>query len=431
MKNNHIFLPVDELPKHWYNILPDLPKPLPPYKEPEKGVSRIELMKKLFTRTSLELEFSKERWIPIPNEVRELYIHIGRPRPLYRAKRLEEFLNTPARIYYKREDLAPTGSFKMNSMIPQVYYAYKEGFKKVVAPTGAGQVGSAVAFAAAMFNLDCTIFWVRHACRMKRDRASYTRMLNAKVFESPSKVTKIGKKYLEENPDHPGSLGTAYAETFEVALNNDDTVAIWGSRMNHVIMHHTIIGLETKKQLEMADETPDIILSCGGTGSNFPGLAYPFIKDYLDGKLGDVKFLVVQTSAAPTLIKGEYRYDFVEPSRTLPLMKMYTLGVETKLPLIKAEGLRSSSSSPTLSLLRHEGIIDAIALDERDALEAAKIFLQTEGVLVALESAYAVKAAIDEALKAKRENKEKVIVFNISGNGFLDIEGYREVLKDI
>ncbi len=431
--DSHIFLPPDELPRMWYNVLPDLPKPLPPLKDPEEGPPKIELMRRLFTKTAMGLEYSDARWIPIPDEIREMYIHIGRPRPLYRALRLERHLRTPARIYYKREDLAPTGSFKMNTLIPQVYYAHKEGYQRITACTGAGQVGTAAAYAAAMFGMKCAVYWVRHACRLKPDRVAFNRMLGADVYESPSLQTEAGKRYLKENPDHPGTLGIGYAEAFEDALSHDDTVAIWGSRMNHVILHHTIIGLETKRQLEMVDEKPDILLSCAGTGSNLPGLIFPFLKDRLDGRLGYVRFVAAQSEAAPTLTKGEYRYDFPEPSKSTPLMKMYTLGLDAKLPMIRAEGIRSASSSPTLSSLRAEGLIDVLtyAADERKVFEAASTFLQVEGVPVALESAYAVKAAMDEAIRARRERKKKVIVFNISGSGYLDFGGFREVLPGL
>ena len=427
-----INLPAEDMPTEWYNIVPDLPEPLPPAKDPEKGPSRIALLPKMYTKTSLKLDASRERWIKIPQEVWDLYVHIGRPRPLYRATRLERYLKTPARIYYKREDLAPTGSFKMNTAIAQAYFASEEGFSRLAVETGAGQTGTAFAYSASVFGLKCTIYFVRFAHGMKPDRVTFMKMLGAEVLESPSNRTEIGRKYLSEDPQHPGSIGIATAESLEDAIRRDDTVATVGSSKNHVLLTQTIIGLETKKQLESIDEKPDVMVSCVGGGSNFYGFIAPYLMERLGGRTKGIRFVAVESEAAARLTKGEYRYDFSEPSKTTPLAKMYTLGVDTPLPLIRGEGIRSTGTAPIISLLRYRGLIDTAAYpkDEIAVFDAARTFLLVEGFLVAPESAYAVKAAIDEAIKAKERNEEKVIAFNISGMGYLDFKGYREVLAD-
>ena len=433
MKSRVINLPVDDIPREWYNIVLDLPEPLPHTKDPEAGPSLKALLPKMYTKTSLELDASTERWIKIPEEVLDLYIQIGRPRPLYRATRLEEYLKTPARIYYKREDLAPTGSFKMNTTVAQSYFASKEGFRRLAVETGAGQTGTAFAYSAKAFGLECTIYFVRFAYNLKPFRATFMKMLGAEVLPSPSKKTEIGRKYLEKDPDHQGSIGIATSESLEDARNREDTVATVGSSKNHVLLTQTIIGLETKKQLESIDEKPDVMTSCVGGGSNFYGFIAPYLRERLKGRMKGIRFLASESEAAPRLTRGEYRYDFAEPSKSTPMVKMYTLGVDTSLPLIRGEGIRSSGTAPILSMLRDKGIIEAVAYprDEKAVFEAARTFLQVEGFIVAPESAYAVRAAIDEALKAKKKNEEKVITFNISGSGYLDFKAYKEVLTDL
>jgi len=433
MKTQVVNIPIDEIPREWYNIVPDLPEPLPPSKDPETGPSLKALLPKMYTKTALDLDKSTERWIKIPEEVLDIYIQVGRPRPLYRATRLEEYLKTPARIYYKREDLAPTGSFKMNTTIAQAYFAAQEGIQRLAVETGAGQTGTAFAYSAKTFGLDCTIYFVRFAYNLKPDRATYMKMLDSEVLPSPTDRTEIGRKYLAQDPEHPGSIGIATAETLEDARNRDDTVATVGSAKNHVLLTQTIIGLETQKQFNMIDETPDVMISCLGGGGNFYGFIAPYLRDRLTGKLPDIKFLASESESAPRMTKGEYRYEYGEPSKSTPLSKMYTVGVDTPLPLIRGEGIRSSGTAPILSMLRHKGIIDAVAypIDEKDVFESARTFLQVEGFLIAPESAYAVRAAIDEALNAKKNNEEKVIAVNLSGMGYLDFKGYREVLTDL
>jgi len=429
MKPNQIQLSIDDLPQKWYNIIPDLPESLPSSKDPPEGPSRLEYLSRVMLKTCLEQETSAERWIPIPEEVRDLYIQAGRPRPLYRAIRLERCLKTPAHLYYKREDLSPTGSHKVNTALAQVFYASKEGKEGVCTETGAGQWGSALSYAASLMGLKCVVFWVRFAHNLKPDRRTLMQLYEAEVHPSPSNRTSVGRQLLQSNPEHPGSLGIAVSEGLEFAEKNRRYVYCLGSVLNHVLLHQTIIGLETMKQFEMADENPDLMVGCLGGGSNFGGFTLPFIGEVLKGKRR-CKFLAAQSLAAPNLVKGEYRYDFGDHAEKTPLLKMYTLGHKAEMPTIYAEGLRYHAAAPIISLLRHRGIVSAraYALDEKEIFEAAKTFTACEGFIPAPESAYAVRAMIDEALQCKKANEEKVICCNISGHGFLDLFAYRDRL---
>ncbi|MEM3730216.1 MAG: TrpB-like pyridoxal phosphate-dependent enzyme [Candidatus Bathyarchaeia archaeon] len=431
MEKSQITLPADDLPTKWYNIIPDLHEPLPPPKEPEDGVSRMDFLARTMIKECLRQEMSNERWLPIPEEIRELYIHMGRPRPLYRARRLEKRLKLKkVRLYYKREDLSPTGSHKTNTAVAQAYYAVKEGKTTLVTETGAGQWGTALAYAARLLDLDCVIFWVKSVYDWKVDRRTLMKLLGAKVYSSPSKETEIGRKTLLKNSEHPGSLGIAISEGLEYAEKYDGCVYCLGSVLNHVLLHQSIIGLETIKQFDLIDEKPDLIVGCLGGGSNFGGIALPFIGEVLKGKR-KCEFLAAQSLAAPNLVKGEYRYDFGDVAEHTPLLKVYTLGHNVEMQPIKADGLRYHAAAPIISLLRHHGLIRAVAYptDERAIFEAAKIFLQSEGWLPAPESSYAIRAGIDEALKAEKNNEEKVICMNISGHGFLDLAAYKEKLE--
>ena len=430
MDKNQIALPVDELPKKWYSIIPDLPEPLPPPKEPETGPSRMEFLGRTMIHECLGQEMSTERWVPIPEEIRELYIQAGRPRPLYRARRLENKLGLKkVRLYYKREDLSPTGSHKVNTALAQAYYASKEGKTTLSTETGAGQWGSALAYAASLMGLACVVFWVRNVYDWKTDRRTLMKLMGAKVYASPSKETSFGKSFLTKDPNHQGSLGIAISEGLEYAETHDKTVYCLGSVLNHVLMHQSIIGLETIKQFELADDSPDMIVGCLGGGSNFGGIALPFIGEVLQKKR-QCEFLASQSEAAPNLTKGEYRYDFGDVAEHTPLMKMYTLGHKKDMPAIKADGLRYHAAAPVISVLRHHNIINAISnpQDEKRIFEAARIFLQSEGWLAAPESSYAIRAGIDEAIKAEKKGEEKVICMNISGHGFLDLQAYKEKL---
>jgi len=430
MRIDRIDLSVDELPKYWYNIVPELPKKLPPPKEPEDGMSRMEFLKSVMIKECLKQDFSEDIWIKIPEELLELYIHIGRPRPLYRALRLEKFLGlNKVKIFYKREDLSPTGSHKLNTALAQAYFASKEGKKILVTETGAGQWGTALSYAARMLDLNCIVFWVKNVYEWKIQRRTLMKLYGAKVYPSPSKETEIGRKYLEKDPNHPGSLSIAISEGLEIASKLENAVYSLGSVLNHVLLHQTIIGLEALEQFKKIDAMPNLVISCLGGGSNFGGIALPFIREKLKNKI-DCRFLAVQSEVAPNLVKGKYEYDFGDAAKLTPLLKMYTLGHNSEFKEIKADGLRYHAAAPIISLLRNEGIVEATYYpeDEKSVFEAAKIFLQTEGWLVAAESAYAVRACIDEALKYEKAGEEKIILMNISGHGFLDLEAYKEKL---
>ena len=431
MENNQITLSVNELPTKWYNIMPDLPEPLPPPKEPGTGPSRMEFLGKTMVHECLGQEMSTERWVPIPEEIRELYIQAGRPRPLYRAKRLEKHLGLKkVRLYYKREDLSPTGSHKVNTALAQAYYAAKEGKTTLVTETGAGQWGSALSYAARLMGLGCVIFWVRAVYNWKTDRRTLMKLMGAEVYASPSKETNTGQTLLAKNPNNPGSLGVAVSEGLEYAESHKGSVYCLGSVLNHVLIHQSIIGLEAIRQFELADDSPDLIIGCLGGGSNFGGLALPFVGEVIQKKR-ECKFLAAQSEAAPNLVKGEYRYDFGDVAEHTPLLKMYTLGHKTEMVPIKADGLRYHAAAPLISALRNSGIVKAVAYpaNEKAIFEAARTFMQTEGWLIAPESSYAVRAGIDEALKAEKNGEEKAICMNISGHGFLDLEAYKEKLS--
>jgi pyridoxal-phosphate dependent TrpB-like enzyme len=426
-----INLSIDEIPKNWYNIIPDLPEPLPPPKDYNDGMSRMEFLNKVLIKECLSQEFSEQRWINIPNELMEIYIHIGRPRPLYRAYRLENKLRLKkVKIFYKREDLSPTGSHKINTALAQAYFAMKQGIEELVTETGAGQWGSALSFAANLFNLKSTVFWVRNVYNWKYQRRTLMKLYGANVHASPSNLTNVGKEYLKKDPEHPGSLAIAISEGLEYASKNEKRAYSLGSVLNHVLLHQTIIGLETIEQFKKIDTQPNLIISCLGGGSNFGGISLPFIRERIN-KHRDIEFLAVQSEASPNLVKGIYDYDFGDAAEMTPLLKMYTLGHKYEAKEIKGDGLRYHAAAPIISLLRHLGFIKAIyyPLDEKAVFEAAKTFLETEGWLVAAESAYAIKGCIDEALKYEKMGEEKVILVNISGHGFLDLDAYKEKLR--
>jgi len=431
MRESQISLPVDEMPDRWYNIVPDLPFKLPPPKDPETGESRIKLLGRRMIGECLKQEASDSRWIDIPEGIRELYIQAGRPRPLYRAYRLEERLHlSKARIYYKREDLSPTGSHKVNTALAQAYYAEKEGKKVLVTETGAGQWGTALSFASCMMGLTTVVFWVRAVHDWKADRRALMKMYGAEVHASPSSQTSFGRSLLDKDPKHPGSLAIAVSEGLEYTDGSPDRVYCLGSVLNHVLIHQSIIGLESIKQFELADDSPDVIIGCLGGGSNFGGIALPFMGEVL-AKKRSCDFLAAQSEAAPNLVKGEYRYDFGDASGQTPLLKMYTLGHDAPSQPIRSDGLRYHAAAPIISGLRNSGHLSAVAYpsDEVAVFDAAKLFLESEGWLIAGESAHAVRAAIDVAKKAEEKGEEKCILMNISGHGFLDIDAYRDKLS--
>jgi len=430
MKQAQIALPIDELPTKWYNIVPDLPVRLPSPKEPDDGESRLEALGRRMIGECLKLESSTSRWVDIPEGVQELYIQAGRPRPLYRAYRLEKKLGLKkVRIYYKREDLSPTGSHKVNTALPQAYYAAKEGKKVLVTETGAGQWGTALAYAASLMGLSTVVFWVRAVYDWKLERRVLMEMYGAQVHASPSDLTTFGRKLLTADPNHPGSLGIAVSEGLEYTDGSPDRVYCLGSVLNHVLIHQSIIGLETIKQFELVDDSPDLVIGCLGGGSNFGGIALPFLGEVL-AKKRECQFLAAQSEAAPNLIKGEYKYDFGDTAGHTPLLMMYTLGHEATMQPIRSDGLRYHAAAPIISALKHEGLVSAVAypIDEVAVFSAAKLFLESEGWLIAGESAHGVRAAIDEAKAAESKNEEKCILVNISGHGFLDIDAYRSIL---
>lgn len=427
MKNVAI-LTGNDLPTQWYNIIPDLPEPLPPPIDPTEGPSRIQNLPNLMIAECLKQEFSTENWVDIPGGILDLYLKAGRPRPLFRATNLEKRLDTPARLYYKGEFLSPTGSHKVNTALAQCWYAKQQGFERVTTETGAGQWGTALSYAAAVTGLKCTVFWVRSVYNWKKDRLYFMRILGADVHASPSPATSFGLSLYEKDHDHVGSLGIAISEGLEDSQHDPKATYCLGSVLNHVLLHQTVIGLETQKQFELFDDYPDVVISCLGGGSNFGGFALPFFRDVLK-KGKKTTFIAAQSQVAPNL-QGTYEYDFADYAEMTPMLKMYTLGHKASMAPIKGDGLRYHGSSPILSVLRHTGHLDAVAYpaNEKAVFESAKVFVETEGWLPAPESAYSIRCAVDEALKCRESGEKKVIAFNVSGHGFLDLPGYQSVL---
>jgi len=421
---NQIRLTTDELPTRWYNIVPDLPEPLPP----PIGDEQLSQLPNLMIGQCLQQEMSQDSWIDIPAGIQELYLRAGRPRPLFRAHALEKALGTPARMYYKSEFYSPTGSHKVNTALAQVYYAKEMGVERITTETGAGQWGTALAYACAMAGIKCTVYWVRAVYRWKKSRRNLMNLFGAEVYASPSPNTEIGKALYDTDRDHPGSLSIAISEGLEAARDPKAAYSL-GSVLNHVLLHQSVIGLETQKQFEKIGEYPDMVISCLGGGSNFGGFAMPFMGDVLT-KGKKIKFIAAQSQSAPNL-QGEYKYDYADHGELTPQLKMYTLGHQSTFPPIMGDGLRYHGCSPIISLLRKTGYIDTIAYpkDEKHVFERAEIFTRTEGFLPAPESAYSIACAIDEALKCKESKEDKVIAFNVSGHGFMDMVGYDEVLN--
>ncbi len=422
-----IELSSDDVPKQWYNINADLPVELPAPKNSE-GKDQISTLPDIFVQECLNQEFSTERFITIPKEVRELYQRIGRPTPLYRAKGLEEKLNTPAKIYYKREDTSPTGSHKLNSAIAQAYYAKKQGVERVTTETGAGQWGTALSLACSLMGIDCTVYMVRISYEQKPFRKGIMQLYNSTLYPSPSENTEVGKSFLKEDPNTPGSLGMAISEAVEDALSDDKVRYTLGSVLNHVILHQTVIGQEIQTQLEIAEEEADTMIACVGGGSNFGGALFPFLREKIKGN-SDTEFIAVEPSACPTLTQGDYDYDFGDNVGYTPLLKMYTLGHNFVAPSVHAGGLRYHGMNTQVSLLAHEGYIKPVTAQQNDVFRAGQLFANCEGVIPAPETNHAVKAAIDEALKCKETGEEKTIVVNFSGHGLMDLKGYETFIS--
>ncbi|GAW91361.1 TrpB-like pyridoxal phosphate-dependent enzyme [Calderihabitans maritimus] len=418
-----ILLEEKDIPTRWYNIQADMPNlPKPPLNPASKKPLGPEDLSPIFPMDLIKQEVSTERWIDIPDEVREIY-HLWRPTPLYRAHRLEKALDTPAKIYYKYEGVSPAGSHKLNTSVPQVYYNKKAGIKRIATETGAGQWGSALSLACRFFGLDCTVYMVKVSYHQKPYRRSFMELFGANVIPSPSEHTEAGRKILAENPDSLGSLGIAISEAVEDAATREDTNYALGSVLNHVLLHQTVIGLEAKKQLEKVDSYPDVVIGCCGGGSNFAGLSFPFLQDVLSGGR-KTRVMAVEPSACPTLTRGKFAYDYGDTAKLTPISMMYTLGHDFVPPGIHAGGLRYHGDAPLVSQLYHDGFIEARAYPQRAVFEAAVTFARSEGIVPAPEAAHAVKAALDEAVACRESGEAKTILFCLSGHGFFDLAAY-------
>jgi tryptophan synthase beta chain len=419
-----IILPEAEMPRQWYNALPDLPTPLAPPLNPQtqKPLTPDQLTP-IFPMSLIEQEVSSARLIDIPEPVLDVY-RLYRPTPLVRARRLEAAIGSKAKIYYKNESVSPAGSHKPNTSIPQAYYNKQAGIKRLATETGAGQWGTALSFACSMYGLECTVYMVRCSYEQKPYRGILIRTYGAEVFPSPSTRTRVGREILERDPNCSGSLGVAISEAVEDAATHGDTNYALGSVLNHVLLHQTVVGLETKKQLAMAGEKPDVLIGCVGGGSNFGGFVLPFLPEKLAGD--KVRFLAIEPQACPTLTRGEFRYDYGDVARLTPLIKMHTLGHGYFPAPIHAGGLRYHGDAPIVCNLANEGLVEAKAYYQSEVFEAARLFLRTEGFLPAPETSHAIKGAIDAARAAE---PGQVIVFLYSGHGLLDLGAYEAYLK--
>lgn len=417
-----------EIPEAWYNVLPDLPNPLEPPLHPatRQPVGPDDLAP-IFPMGLIEQEVSTQRYIDIPGEVLDIY-RIWRPTPLIRATRLEKHLQTPARIYFKNEGVSPAGSHKPNTAVAQAYYNKKEGVRKLTTETGAGQWGSALAMGCNFFGLELQVFMVRSSYQQKPYRRVLMETWGAKVQPSPSDMTAAGRKVLEKDPDTPGSLGIAISEAIELAVQAEDVKYSLGSVLNHVLLHQTVIGLEAKKAFELVGDYPNMVIGCVGGGSNFGGAALPFVTDKLQGK--DIRLIAVEPTSCPTLTGGRFEYDFGDIAEMTPLLLMYTLGHDFIPPPSHAGGLRYHGDAPIISLLVKEGVMEARAYHQVEVFEAAVAFARTEGIIPAPETAHAIKAVIDEAVKCRESGESKCIFFNFSGHGLLDLAAYDEYLSN-
>jgi tryptophan synthase beta chain len=421
-------LDFDEMPTSWYNIQADLPEPLPPPLDPTtlKPVDPT-LLERIFAKELVKQEVSTERYVKIPDEVFDAYLRLPRPTPLYRARRLEKHLKTPAEIYFKCENFSPAGSHKTNTAIAQAYYNRKQGIGRLATETGAGQWGTALALACTLFGLKCRIYMVRASYQQKPGRKIMAQLYGAEMFPSPSDQTSFGRKLLDKDPNHPGTLGIAISEAIEDTIAHEGTRYSLGSVLNHVLMHQTIIGLEAKKQFALLDIYPDVICGCIGGGSNYGGFCYPFMADRLKGKK-EAEFVGCESKAVPHTTKGVYTYDYGDTGKMTPLLKMLTIGHEYACPPVHAGGLRYHGMSPSISYLIHKGYMRSVAYDQTEVFEAAKMLAQTEGMIIAPETAHSLRFAIDEALSCRKTGKKKVIAMNYSGHGLLDLSAYEQFL---
>ena len=421
------FLSEEFLPKQWYNLNADFPTPMPPPLHPGTGKPPTpEDFAPIFPMNLVEQEMTPDRWVDIPEEVLGVY-KIWRPTPLYRADRLEAALDTPAKIYFKNEGVSPAGSHKPNTAVAQAYYNKAFGVKRLTTETGAGQWGSALAMACQMFGLECQVYMVKISFEQKPYRRLMMMTWGADCVASPTDTTEAGRKILAQNPDSPGSLGIAISEAIEMAVGREDTRYSLGSVLNHVMLHQTVNGLETKKQLEALGVYPDVIIGCAGGGSNFAGHAFPFVADKAAGK--EIQIIAVEPTSCPTMTRGPYEYDFGDNNQTTPLLAMYTLGHDFVPPPIHAGGLRYHGMAPMVSHGIKTGLIEARAVDQMATFEAGLTFARTEGFISAPETNHAIATVIEEAKRAKEEGQEKVILFNWSGHGLVDLTAYEAYLS--
>ena len=418
-------LPETEIPRDWYNLIADLPEPPPAVLHPgtHEPVGPDDLAP-LFPMSLIMQEVSGERYLEIPEPVRDIYKQ-WRPSPMFRARRLEKALDTPAKIYYKYEGVSPAGSHKPNTAVAQAFYNAEAGIKKITTETGAGQWGSSMAFAGAFFDIEVQVYMVKVSYQQKPYRRSLMESFGANCYASPSDRTQTGRAILEQDPDSPGSLGIAISEAVEVAAQNDDTKYALGSVLNHVLLHQTVIGQEAIKQMDMAGDYPDIVIGCAGGGSNFAGIAFPFLGEQLRGGQS-VRAIAVEPAACPSMTRGQYAYDFGDTGNLTPLTKMHTLGSSFIPPGFHAGGLRYHGMSPLVSHAKELGLLEAVAYHQNHCFEAAVTFARSEGIIPAPETSHAVKSAIEEALRCKREGKAETILFNLSGHGHFDMAAYTE-----
>lgn len=410
-----------DLPTHWYNVVADLPNPPPPPMGPDGKPVTLDALTAIFPPGLIEQEVSAERWIAIPEEVREVY-RLWRPTPLYRAHRLEAALKTPAKIYYKNESVSPAGSHKPNTSIPQAWYNKIAGIRRLATETGAGQWGCSLALAGQLLGLEVRVYMVKVSYEQKPYRRSMMQAWGAEVFASPTRLTNAGRQILEQHPDTPGSLGIAISEAVEEAAGRKDTNYALGSVLNHVMLHQTVIGEEARRQMAMAGDYPDMVFGCCGGGSNFAGIAFPFFADKAAGRA--VRLVAVEPSSCPTLTKGIYAYDYGDATGLTPLLKMHTLGHDFVPPGIHAGGLRYHGASPLVSQLVHEGLVEALAIPQLETFEAGLLFARSEGIVPAPESTHAIAAAIRAAHECTASGEVRTLLFNLSGHGHFDMSAY-------
>jgi len=422
----------DDIPSAWFNLLPVMAQAgvplLPPLHPGTKEPVTPDALAPLFPESLIMQEVSTDEWIDIPGEVIDIY-RLWRPAPLFRATRLERALDTPARIYFKYEGVSPAGSHKPNTAVPQAFYNKQAGISKIATETGAGQWGSALALACQLFDMECLVYMVKASYAQKPYRRIFMESFGATVHASPSDTTNAGRGVLADHPDSTGSLGIAISEAVEIAATNGDTNYALGSVLNHVLLHQTVIGLEAKKQMELAGEVPDVVIGCVGGGSNYAGIAYPFMADKLRGVTPDMRFVAAEPAACPTLTKGSFAYDFGDTAGMTPLLPMYTLGHDFVPAPVHAGGLRYHGDAPSLSLLVKHGHMEAKAYTQNQIFDAAIRFSRTQGIIPAPEPSHAIRAAIDEAEAAKEAGEERVILFNLCGHGHFDMQAYDDYLN--